>query len=124
MVIAMNRRAVIIAGALLLSGCATRLVYSPPEPGMVELEPLIAVTVERQGLTIRIPSHGCTGKESIAWFVEKSRGRYTVAFGRRRVDSCGRPPTAVDLTFSYEELGLPKGARVAVINPLLASGRP
>ncbi len=114
----MNRRALIIAGALLLSGCATRLVSPAPEPGMVELEPLLAVKVVREGLTIRVSSNGCTSKESIAWFVEKSRGRYAVAFGRRRVDSCAQPPTAVDLTFSYEELGLPRGARVAVVNPL------
>lgn len=117
----MNRRALLIAGALLLSGCVTRLVYSAPDAGMVELEPLLAVTAGREGLVIRVSSNGCTGKETMAWFVEKSRGRYAVAFGRRRIDSCAQPPTAVDLTFSYEELGLPKGARVAVVNPLTPS---
>lgn len=114
----MNRRVLIIAGVLLLSGCATRLVYSSPDAGMVELEPLLGVTAAREGLTIRVASNGCTGKDSMAWFVEKSGGRYAVAFGRRRIDTCAQPPTAVDLTFSFEELGLPTGARVAVVNPL------
>ncbi|MFA7262134.1 MAG: hypothetical protein WC068_03845 [Caulobacter sp.] len=118
----MNRRILLIAGALLLAGCATRAVYSAPDVGMVELEPLLAVTAAREGLTIRVASNGCTGKDSMAWFVEKAGGRYAVAFGRRRVDSCTQPPTAVDLTFSFAELGLPKGARVAVVNPLSASG--
>lgn len=116
----MNRRLFLIAGALLLSGCATRLVSSAPDAGMVELEPLQAVRVVREGLTIRVASKGCTGKDTIAWFVEKSGGRYALAFGRRRVDSCAQPPTTVDLTFSYEELGLPRGAQVAVVNPVAA----
>lgn len=117
----MTRRALIIAGALLLSGCVTPAVYSSPDAGMVELEPLLAASVAADGLTIRVTSNGCTTKASLAFFVEHKAGRYAVAFGRRRVDTCAQSPTAVDLTFSFEELGLPRGARVAVVNPLAAS---
>ncbi|ATQ42034.1 hypothetical protein [Caulobacter mirabilis] len=114
----MNRRHLLIAGALLLAGCATTAVYTAPDAGMVELEPLLAASVAEGSLTIRLLSTGCTSKEAIAFFVEKSGGRHAVAFGRRKLDRCKAAPTPVDLTWSFEELGLPKGAWVAVVNPL------
>lgn len=114
----MNRRAFLIAGTLLLAGCATRAVYSSPDAGMVELEPLLAASVAKDALTIRVTSTGCTAKEGFAWFVERGGGRYAVAFGRRKLDACKAAPTPVDLTWTFAELGLPKGASVAVVNPL------
>ncbi|MBP7705365.1 MAG: hypothetical protein KA105_08820 [Caulobacter sp.] len=114
----MNRRLFVIAGTLLLVGCATPTVYSAPDVGMVELEPLLAASVAADALTIRVTSTGCTAKDGFAFFVEKGGGRYAVAFARRRLDLCKAAPTPVDLTWSFEELGLPRGAAVAVVNPL------
>lgn len=119
----MNRRSLIIAGAgtLLLAGCAPRAVYSSPDAGMVELEPLIAASVAADSLTIRVMSNGCTTKADFAWFVEGKANRYAVAFGRRKLDACKAVARQVDLTFGFAELGLPKRAAVAVVNPLRAS---
>jgi hypothetical protein len=114
----MNRRLFVIAGTLMLVGCATPAVYSAPDVGMVELEPLLAASVAADALTIRVTSTGCTAKDAFAFFVEKGGGRYAVAFARRRLDVCKAAPTPVDLTWSFEELGLPRGAAVAVVNPL------
>ncbi len=114
----MNRRHLLILGALLLAGCATRSVYSAPDVGMVELEPLVAASVAADSLTIRVISTGCTAKEGFVFFVERGGGRYAVAFARRKLDLCKAAPTPVDLSWTFEELGLPKGARVAVVNPL------
>lgn len=114
----MNRRLLLIAGALLLSGCATRAVYSSPDAGMVELEPLLSASVASETLSIRVVSTGCTTKERFAWFVERGGGRYAVAFGRRTLDACRAAPTPVDLTWTFAELGLPKGAAVSIVNPL------
>lgn len=117
----MNRRVFLIAGTLLLSGCATTAVYRAPDVGMVELEPLLAASVGEGGITIRLTSTGCTSKESMAFFVEQGGGRYAVAFARRRLDLCRAAPTPVDLNWTFEELGLPKTAKVAVVNPLAAA---
>lgn len=114
----MNRRHLILLGALLLGGCATKAIYASPDAGMVELEPLLAVSVETDALTIRVTSNGCTAKDGFAFFVERRDRRVAVAFGRKRLDVCKAAPRPVDLTFTFEELGLPRGARVAVVNPL------
>lgn len=116
----MNRRSLlIVAGtALLLAGCATTAVYSAPDVGMVELEPLVAASVAADALTIRVMSNGCTAKEDFAWFVERKAGRFAVAFGRKKIDACKAAARPMDLTWTFEELGLPKRAAVAVVNPL------
>lgn len=115
----MNRRVLILAGAtLLLAGCAHRSVYSAPDVGMVELEPLVAASVAADSLTIRVISTGCTAREGFAFFVERGNGRYAVAFARRKLDLCKAAPTPMDLTWTFAELGLPRGAAVAVVNPL------
>ena len=114
----MNRRHLLILGALLVSGCATTAVYSSPDAGMVELEPLIATSVAEGSLTIRVMSNGCTTKADFAWFVERKANRFAVAFGRRKIDACKVLARPVDLTFGFAELELPKGAAVAVVNPL------
>lgn len=117
----MNRRHLLLAGLLLLGGCATTAVYSAPEAGMVELEPLLGVWAGDQAIIVRLASGGCTEKAQLAWFVEHRDGRYAVAFGRRRLDRCGGPASPVDLTFTFAELGLPRNARVAVVNPIAAA---
>ena len=59
--------------------------------------------------------------DAVAWFVERKANRYAVAFGRRKIDACKAMARPVDLTFGFAELGLPKGAAVAVVNPLAAA---
>lgn len=117
----MNRRHLLITGALLLAGCSTTAVYRAPDVGMVELEPLLAASVGEGGVTIRLISTGCTSKEAMAFFVERGGGRYAVAFARKKLDLCRAAPRPVDLTWTFAELGLPKGAKVAVVNPLAAA---
>lgn len=114
----MTRRHALIALCLLMSACATRQVYSSPDAGMVELEPLLAAEVKADGLVIRVISHGCTTKDDIAFFVEREGTRAAVAFGRRKVDVCKAAPMPMDIVFSYSELGLKPGQSVAIINPL------
>lgn len=120
----MNRRCFLIAAGatLLLAACTTNAVYSSPDAGMVELEPLIAASVAADSLTIRVMSNGCTAKADFAWFVERKANRFAVAFGRRKIDACKAVARPVDLTFGFAELSLPKGAAVAVVNPLAAAG--
>lgn len=118
----MNRRLVLIAGTLLLSGCATlRPVAPPPGAGFELLEPVYAVNAGREVLAIRVASNGCTKKEDFAFFVEKTPAGPRVAFGRRTLDTCRSFAIgSTELRFTWTELGLDGRAHVFVANPLVA----
>lgn len=121
----MNRRGLLLcAGALALAGCAT-----VPSPEMAigtgadpsELEALYAVTPARDGLTVRVASGGCTRKEDFAFYVDRKGALPSLAFGRRRLDTCRSFVAAkADLVFTWAELGLAPNAQFALLNPLTA----
>ena len=118
----MNRRAFILA-ALALSGCATGgvRVIAPPNSALSELEPLYRADAGREAFTISVASNGCTTKADFAFYVERRGEALTLAFGRKRVDTCksfamGR----ADLSFTWSELGVPPRTPVFLLNPLAA----
>ncbi|MDP1737683.1 MAG: hypothetical protein Q8L23_09605 [Caulobacter sp.] len=117
----MNRRVLIIAGALLLSGCVTTPVAAPGGAGFDLLEPLYAAVAGRDALTIRVASNGCTKKEDFAFFVEKTPAGPRVAFGRKKLDTCRSfAMGSTELSFTWTELGLDGRTPVFVVNPLVA----
>lgn len=117
----MNRRFLLIAGALLLTGCATTRVAPPEGAGFDLLEPLYAATAGREALTIRVASNGCTKKEDFAFFVERTPAGPRVAFGRKRLDQCRSfAMGSTELSFSWTELGLDGRTNLFVANPLVA----
>jgi hypothetical protein len=117
----MNRRIFLVA-TLALSGCAAGVrVTAPPGGPLAELEPLYRADAGREGLTVSVASNGCTAKTDFAVYVERKGEATTVALGRRRLDTCksfamGR----VELSFSWEELGVPPRTPVFLLNPLVA----
>lgn len=118
----MNRRIFLLA-ALALSGCATAgvRVMAPAGSGLSELEPLYRADAGREALTISVASNGCTAKADFAVFVETKGDAVTLAFGRKRIDTCksfamGR----TDLTFTWAELGVPPRGQLFLLNPLTA----
>ena len=97
----------------------------PPVTPPPELEAIRASVIGRRGLTIRLASHGCTRKADIAWFIERKAGVTTLAFGRKRIEMCGRGrPGEISLDFSFKELGVDPDEPVVVLNPLLAAKAP
>lgn len=118
----MDRR-FFLAAALALSGCAT---LPPPAPAKwpgpyLELEPLLSARAGPEGLVIRVASNGCTTKDNFAFHVEPRGGAITLAFARRRLDTCKvAPASEAELVFAWAELGLPPGAPVFLLNPLAA----
>lgn len=111
----MNHRLLLFLGAMLLAGC-----QSVPSEDLIEVvsaEPLLAASVAGDTVTIRVMSTGCTTKESFLFFTEAVDGRQAITFARRKPDTCKAAPRPVDLTWTFEELELPKGASVAVVNP-------
>ena len=76
------------------------------------------MTAARDTLTVRVASNGCTAKADFAFFVERKGGATTVAFARRKVDTCRTIRAGhADLEFSLSELGLAPDTPVFVLNP-------
>ena len=117
----MNRRLFVLA-ALALGGCATAgpPIVAPAAP-LEELEPLYAADAGRDAVTIRVSSNGCTAKADFAVFVERRGDAVTLAFGRRRIDTCKAFAMGhADLTFTWAELGVAPRTPVFLLNPLTA----
>jgi hypothetical protein len=120
----MNRRLFVLA-ALALTGCATAGPQAdkpaPAEAVLAELEPLYRADAGRDAITIRVSSNGCTVKADFAFFVERKGDAVTLAFGRKRVDTCRSFAMAnADLTFTWAELGLAPHTQIFLLNPLTA----
>lgn len=112
-----------LAGAALtLAGCATTpaLLAAAPGEAFPELEPLLAAQAGSDALTIQVTSKGCAAKADFVFRVERKAGHAVVAFARRRLETCKGPTGSATLTFSYAELGLTQGERIAIANPLSA----
>ena len=130
----MHRRAFILA-ALALSGCASApptvappIVPAPPARAptataatspLAELEPLYRADAGREALTISVASHGCTTKGDFAFYVERKGEAVTLAFGRKRIDSCKSFAMGkTELSFTWAELGVPPRTQVFLLNPV------
>lgn len=117
----MNRRLFLIAGlSLAAAGCAATPppIVAPASFSLGELEPLYAARAERDAIHIRVASNGCTRKEDFAFFIEPKGDATTVAFGRKRLDTCQSFVMGqTELSFTYEELGVAKRTPLFVLNP-------
>ena len=117
----MDRRLFVLS-ALALTGCATAAPGGRPAPSdLAELEPLYRADAGREAIVISVASNGCTAKADFAFHVARSGAATTLAFGRRRIDTCksfamGR----TELTFTWAELGVEPRAAVTLLNPLMA----
>lgn len=116
-----SRRGFVLVGAALsLAGCATApvLVAAAPDETWPELEPLLAAEAGREGVTIRVRSHGCAVKADFVFRIDRRAGHAVIAFARRRLETCRGAAGAVDLTFGYGELGLTRGDRIVIANQI------
>lgn len=118
----MNRRLFLLA-ALALSGCASLgppRVVAPTTP-LAELEPVYAAVAGRDALTITVGSNGCTAKADFAFYVERKGQAVTLAFGRKKLDTCRSFAMGkTELTFTWAELGVEPRSPVFLLNPLTA----
>jgi hypothetical protein len=122
MMAAMNRRLFVLA-ALALAGCATpdppRL--APADVALAELEPLYAAKAGADGLAIQVSSNGCTTRADFAFYVERRGKVVSLAFARKRLDACKSFAMGkTELTFGWDELGVPRGEAVFLLNPVTA----
>lgn len=127
-----SRRGFVLAGAALgLAGCAAMPVLTAATPGETfpELERLLAADAQADALVIRVKSKGCVAKADFVFHVDRQRGRTVIAFARRRLETCKGPAGTATLRFGYDELGLRRGERLVIANPvsppsLREEGRP
>jgi hypothetical protein len=71
-------------------------------------------------ITIIARSNGCTQKEDFD-FVVRNRGddEFDIGFRRDRQDNCkALVPEGRRMTWSFAELGIPRQARVMILNPV------
>lgn len=114
-----------LAGAALgLAGCATTPALRAAGPGEIfpELEPLLAAEAGADALTIRVRSKGCAARADFVFRVDHRDGHAAVAFARRRLETCKGPTSTATLRFGYDELGLKRGERIVIANPITPSG--
>lgn len=86
-----------------------------------DLEPVVYWRViDDDILVVHADTQGCTSRADFTIDVEQyDRDIYTVSLTRHQPDRCVRElPWGVQLGFGFEELGVPAGGRVIVLNPL------
>ena len=70
---------------------------------------------------ISVSSNGCTAKADFAFHVARSGEATTLAFGRKRLDTCKSFAMGkTDLSFTWAELGVAPRTPVVLLNPLAA----
>lgn len=84
------------------------------------LPDLKSVDIGETDVTIRMPSNGCTNKDTVEASVDQDgKNEYEVAFDRIKDDNCRAYfPNGIELTWSYDELGIPEGTYVRVLNDI------
>jgi len=116
-------RRLLLAGTLALAGCASlpRPQTWPSAGPFLELEAVRSVRITPGGMSLEVASRGCAAPPDLTFFVERRDGVATIAFARRRLQTC-REATAgwVEVAFTREALGLKPDEPVFVLNPLSA----
>lgn len=108
-----------------LAGCALVERVFPREPATIaavdlpgQIEPIHAAAIANDQAVFWVSSNGCTGKADLTPVVRRDRGGAVVTLRRIKEDRCDDPrPQGVELSWSFEELGVEPGARLTVENP-------
>ena len=107
-----------------LAGCAMverlvpqrQAIAAADLPG--QIEPIHAAAIADDQAVFWVSSNGCTRKDDLTPVVRPDRDGAVITLRRVREDSCKEPrPEGVQVSWSFQELGLESGARVTVENP-------
>lgn len=106
----------ILAAALATSGCVIVAGDFGDTPHFTSRGDIMGSVVDTRGVTITARSNGCTDKTYFDVDVDRDDGVYEVSFDRDRTDNCRAfLRDGVELTWSYEELGIPRDASIVVL---------
>jgi hypothetical protein len=116
-----------LAGATLLaislSACALTNPFTRGDQGAQaampgQMEPVHAAVIAHDQALFRVTSNGCTAKSDLTPVVRQARNEAVITLRRIKEDRCQRPVAdGLEITWTFEELGLAPGARVSVENP-------
>lgn len=115
-----------LAGATLLAISLSACALSNPFAGDVvaqgpmlgQMEPVHAAVIAHDQALFRVTSNGCTAKADLTPVVRQTRDEAVITLRRIKEDRCQRPVTdGLEITWTFEEMGLAPGARVSVENP-------
>jgi hypothetical protein len=115
-----------LAGATLLAISLSACSLSNPfagdvvaqEPMLGQMEPVHAAVIAHDQALFRVTSNGCTAKADLTPVVRQTRDEAVITLRRIKEDRCQRPVTdGLEISWTFEEMGLAPGARVSVENP-------
>lgn len=96
------------------------LAASPASADVIPpIEPVYAVSAGPAGVAVRMASKGCTRKADLTTAISMAPPRPLVLIARRHADPCQGPAGAVEIVWSYKELGLEPGQAFSLANPLV-----
>lgn len=118
----MGRGLLLIAvSALAISGCAAleaRFARDWPAPAPGLIEPVYAAATVGEVAVFRVSSNGCTTKADLQPVVARRAGAVRLSLRRLKEDGCADPkPQGVELSWTFQELGIRPGARVEFETP-------
>ncbi len=115
--------ALVAMAAAMTSACALTNPFARGDevaqvamPG--QMEPVHAAVIAHDQALFRVTSNGCTAKADLTPIVRQGRDEAVITVRRIKEDRCQRPVAdGLEVTWTFEELGLAPGARVSVENP-------
>jgi hypothetical protein len=95
-----------------------------PPGGVPALMPVYGVSTDGRGVTVQLQPAGCTTlKSDFTVAISTAADRPTILFARRRsansLVACTAQPKEVQITWSYDDLGLKPGQPFSLANPLV-----
>jgi hypothetical protein len=122
--------ALLAAAALAADQPLQRGLQGPPAvlhrstPTVPELLPVFGVSADEKGVTVHLAPVACNStKADFTVAISKSADRPTVLIARRRATTaplhCRDQPSAILVSWSYDDLGLKPGQPFSLGNPLV-----
>jgi hypothetical protein len=89
------------------------------------IEPIYGISANRQAITIRLASNGCTKKSDLTVAVGKNPPRPMLLIARKHPDPCRSFAAGhAEIVYSYEELGLDPNQPFTLANPVVGDPSP
>jgi hypothetical protein len=115
--------ALVAMAAAMTSACALTNPFARGDqvaqvamPG--QMEPVHAAVIAHDQALFRVTSNGCTAKADLTPVVRQARNEAVITLRRIKEDRCQQPVAeGLEVSWTFEELGLASGTRVSVENP-------
>lgn len=98
------------------TGAESTIAAAGTAPG--QIEPVHAAAIVQDQAVFWVSSNGCTRKADLTPVVRRAGDGSVITLRRIKEDRCLQPSAeGVEMRWTFQEMGLPSGARVSVENP-------